>query len=79
MFTIQKAMVSLSADKQSLITEASTAGLRPGEWPDMVSVLDDKNSGFLFFKELPISNGDQLGGYTYRTKDGAFGLTIFND
>lgn len=79
MFTILKSMVTLSADKQKLITEASTAGFPIGNWPDIVSVLDDKGSGFLFFKETPIMHGGQMGGYEYRTKCGSFGLTVFND
>ena len=79
MHTIPKAQTILSSDKRGLITEASTAGFGVGEWPEIVSVLDDRNEGFLFLKGAPIIHGGELGGYTYQTSDGAFTLTVFND
>ena len=79
MFTISKAACSLSSDKKSLVTEASDAGLKPGNWPDIIAVMDEKNEGYLFFKGPPIIYHDEFGGYEYRTKSGDFGLTIFND
>jgi hypothetical protein len=80
MFTIPKSATSLSKDKKSLITEASDAGFGVGNWPDIVAVLDEKNEGFLFFKERAMTDPcGEFGGYEYRTKSGDFGLTVFND
>jgi hypothetical protein len=79
MFTIEKKNTNLSQDKQSLVTFASDVNMPVGQWPDMIAVLDENNSGFLFMKERPILHNEEFGGYYYRTKDGAFGLTVFND
>ena len=46
MLLLQKNNVTMCNGK--LVTEASTAGLAPGEWPDFVAVVDERDSGFLF-------------------------------
>lgn len=73
MIVINKEQVSLHDN--CLVTEASSAGLRPGEWPDFVSVINDEGNGFLFgplFK--PLSDG----GRVYLSKSN-LELHILND
>lgn len=48
MLTINKSQVTLAAGSDWLVTEASSIGLAPGEWPDFIAVVDDAGSGFLF-------------------------------
>jgi hypothetical protein len=81
MFTISKTQVDLNLDGQipEFYTEASDIGLRAGEWPDFVAVLDEKNEGWLFMKEAPVIRNDELAAYRYSTKSGNMILTIIND
>ena len=77
MTTIDKSAVTLEDGK--LVTEASTAGLLPGEWPDFVAVLDERQAGFLFQLEgLERRDGDTLFARYYDRTSGV-ALTIFND
>lgn len=68
---------AVTRDGKHLITEASTAGLAPGEWPPFIGVADAKGEGFLFgpsFGKL----GD--GGRRYFSTVGSgITLTVFND
>lgn len=80
MFTVHKRDVGLLEGQPELITEASTLGLPPGNWPDFISVVDDSNSGFLFQKGNVIrADGGDFGGFRYYTRDGRFALSVFND
>ena len=75
MHTVSKSRTILADDKMGLITEASDAGLRPGEWPDWISVLDENREGFLYGFPFVLPDG----GREYSTKDGKFYLKVFND
>ena len=74
MITINKDCCCLTNDKKGLLTEASSCGLKPGEWPMFIAVLDDSNNGFLF-QQMQV---DEEGG-KYQTKDGSFELIVLND
>jgi len=47
MFIVNKSQVELIGPTE-LFGEASTMGLPVGQWPDFISVVDDKKEGFLF-------------------------------
>lgn len=73
MHTINKNQVTL--DGSNLVTEASTAGLAPGEWPDFIAVVDDGGSGLLFGPAtMPLEDG----GRRYSHPNGT-SLIVFND
>jgi hypothetical protein len=72
MHIIHKSICTL--DGNSLLTEASCANLAPGEWPEFVSVVDDRNEGFLFGHPRP----EPGGGRVYTSRQG-FTLHILND
>lgn len=74
MFTVEKSQVMLLEGKATLLAEASTIGLGVGFFPDFISVVDEKNSGFLFQKERV---SDEVAIYT--TRDGRFQLHVLND
>jgi hypothetical protein len=78
MLTINKRSTDL-VESNVLTTEASTIGLKPGEWPDFIAVVNDANNGFLFGNPQDMFNHGELGAVNYTTKDGAFHLTVFND
>jgi hypothetical protein len=72
MLIVKKELFSLYGNK--LISEASTLVLKPGEWPDFVSVINDKNKGFLFGPNYSIISD---GGRIYQGKVGE--CHILND
>lgn len=79
MFTISKDVCSLNAAGDGLVTEASTAGLPPGEWPDFVAVLNKGNAGFLLhWDHNDMSNGD-IAGVHYYDRTSGVKLLIIND
>ena len=66
---------------QVVTAEASTLGLKPGEWPDFIAITDDDRQGFLVQKAEPeiTQNGDVLY-FTYRDRTGRLPpVHIFND
>ena len=75
MIIIQKSACILSSDQRGLIVDASMAGLPPSEWPDMVSVVDERGQGFLFIGPAEV---DGCGSHKYWTQDGSFYLFIIN-
>ncbi len=77
MITVNKSQVILFEGK--LIAEASTLELAPGEWPDFIAVVDDKNEGYLFQRALPIYRDDEFSGYSYADWASGVGMTVFND
>ena len=80
MFTIAKENCILSADNRGLITEASTAGLRPGEWPEFIAVTDQANCGFLFQRSYKDFTDDgEFCGMHYRERSSNFRLLVIND
>ncbi|MBE3040229.1 MAG: hypothetical protein IMZ62_15645 [Chloroflexi bacterium] len=48
MFIIHRQLCSLSEDGHRLITDASGVGLKPGEWPQSITVVVDNKARFLF-------------------------------
>lgn len=77
MVSVNKSQVSLINGK--LIGEASTMGLAVGEWPDFISVVDDKNEGFLFMRGTEIHHSGEFGGFNYRTQNAGIEMVVFND
>lgn len=77
MHIVEKTQVLLHENK--LISEASTLGFKPGQWPAIVAVVDNNNDGdgFLFHRGPPI-DAVRFDGYEYFTKQGQQ-LTVFND
>jgi len=73
--TISKAQVTVDGDR--LVTEASTIGLAPGEWPESVTVLNERNEGLIFGPTVtPLEDG----GWMYHSRTGqGFSLHILND
>lgn len=79
MHTIDKNITTLDPNGRGLSTEASTAGLAPGDWPEIIAVTNEADEGFLFFRSSAVMASWDMGAFQYRTKDGDFTLTIFND
>ena len=73
--TVTKDHLGRVEGKPELVAEASELGLPPGEWPEFIAVVDDKEEGFLFLRAYMMAGG----GYCYQTRDGAVSLTVFND
>jgi len=76
MLTIHKSLCSL--DQNRLITEASTANLNPGEWPDFISVVDDAGVGYLFGAPRYVRPGGELQAVIYTSRQG-HELHVLND
>jgi hypothetical protein len=76
MVIVNKAQVSLQGNK--LVSEASSMGLRPGDWPYFIGVVDNSGAGFMFERSTEIIHNGEFGGYNYRTRAGAH-LIVFND
>jgi hypothetical protein len=80
MFILTRQQVSIVPGVSELVTEASTAGFPVGDWPEIVSVVDERNEGFVFFRQRKIdSDSGEFAGWRYITKDGEVSLLIFND
>ena len=78
MVTVNKSQFSLNG--KTLVTEASTIGLPPGEWPDFIAVVDDANTGFLFGPEKKNETyGEDLTGVRYFSRVGSVELLVVND
>jgi hypothetical protein len=59
--------------------EASDIGVRPGEWPDFIAILDDRNEGFLLvFRSFERREGDILWA-EYAARSGSLVAHVFND
>jgi hypothetical protein len=74
--TVNRSHTVLMAGR--LLTEASTIGLNPGEWPEFIAVVDDSEQGYLFRKSLPEMHEEQILFYGYQSKDGML-LIVGND
>ncbi len=80
MFTINKNVCELTSDKKGLVTEASTAGMPPGYFPDFVTVLDDNDSGFLYQKgKADYQDDGDIAGMNYYDMGCGSRLLIIND
>ena len=79
MLVVNKAQTTLGDG--GLVAEASTLGLKPGEWPDFIAVLNDDLKGYLFRRQhQPINNypSNQFAGYVYVASRGEQ-LLVYND
>lgn len=78
MLTVSRDQVDMVGTK--LVTEASQIGLKPGEWPDFIGVVDDRGEGFLFgpYKYLD-KGGDDLQAVTYTSRTSSVELVVLND
>ena len=65
---------------KNFITEASDLGLKPGEWPELIVIIDDEHKRKFSFKRFTRIAGesDELYGYSYKTEHG-FELDVYND
>jgi len=79
MIKINKNVCSLSDDKRTLITEASMAGIAPGELPDFIAVVNDNDRGFLFFNPQPDIHNGEVAGLYYQSRTGNEKLLVIND
>ncbi len=69
-----------SVKDNSYVIDASTAGLRPGQWPEIVTVLDEKNVGIRFQRGAADIVGDEVVGVRYHLLAGMNAvLLIVND
>jgi len=78
MFEISRANLKSSGatvQGNTIHAEASCIGLRPGEWPDFITVDDERgDGGILLLKESSCKYETR-----YSTKDGRLRLVIEND
>jgi len=65
-------------EQGEVTAEASSLGLTPGDWPDFIAVVDERDEGFLFGPGIMFMHGDEVGGYEYQNVNG-LKLTVFND
>lgn len=81
MLVINKSQVDLVEGRPELVTEASAIGLKPGEWPEWISVVDDNGRGFLFGPGATFerSEGDIMAARYHTQNGGAATLTVIND
>ncbi len=80
MFVVDKSNVELIGNK--LVAEASTIGLRPGEWPDFVAVIDKEGKGFLFgpnYRDHRSAIGNEFLSREYFSRASQVSLDILND
>lgn len=77
MHIVHKSKVDLIDGK--LVAEASDIGLQAGQWPVLISVVDDQNEGCLFHRANQIVNHEEFCGYDYYDHSSGVKLTIFND
>lgn len=76
-------MVTVSRSNTSLIdgalhADASEIDLAPGEWPEIIAVVDDLQRGDLFHRSTRTDIHGELLGYSYYSKQGAL-LRVWND
>lgn len=77
-FPVKWSQLHFDADSRSFTAEASDLGLAPGEWPDFIAALNERDSGMLFLRGRELSENGDLRGFVYTTL-GGFRLTVFND
>jgi hypothetical protein len=77
MFVVNKKDVKLVEETTTLFCEASEVGLPPGEWPDIIVLLDEEQRGLLFGPTYVI---DPNGGREYHSHSGPLiKLHVLND
>jgi len=82
MHTIYRSQASLDIDTGEFLTEASTLGLKPGEWPEFIEMKDESTdaNGAVFTRgqKLPVWPSNRFDGHEYFSED-RVRLVIFND
>jgi hypothetical protein len=79
MIIVRKDQVTITSPIE-FHAEASTLGLAPGEWPDLIAVLNDDNEGFLFVRGGSLQGWDgEFSGFMYHSNSTGRKLTVFND
>lgn len=79
MVVVKKDQTTQMVGANELYADASDLGLKPGEWPQFIAVVDDENEGYLFERgNLHVQN-EELMAVTYRSLDGAIELMVMND
>jgi len=81
MNAIQKSDCTLIADN-TLEIDASDAGLRPGEWPDTITILREDGVGILVWASKVVEVDGAAAGMWYHTLPGperATHLFVMND
>ena len=73
----------VTVTETGFVTEASTAGLKPGEWPSHIAVVEptDRNLGVIFHKSAPILHHGEFHGFVYAAQGANthLSLTVIND
>lgn len=67
------------SDEKQKSAFASDLGFAPGQWPDSFVVVGRKGFAFTFYRRDRIANGEELGGFTYRTLANEYQIEVFND
>ena len=64
-----------------VVTEASDLGLKPGEWPDFIAIVDDMRQGYLIQRaNAELSKDGEILWMNYIEKNGSLPVVkIFND
>jgi len=78
MVTVNKSKLDAVVGNK-LVGEASSIGLRVGEWPEFIAVVDDSDKGFLFMKNYPDVNGGEICGMNYFDRTSGVELLVVND
>lgn len=74
MIIVNKSLLSLVNGQ--LVGEASTMGLKPGEWPTHISVVNDAGNGYLFMRGQADRSHGELHGFNYVAQDGTRMLVV---
>ncbi len=75
---VEASQVQITNEGQRAIAEASTIGLKPGQWPEFIGVMRG-NEGNLFQKgAADVSASNEVAGVNYWSKQGLH-LLVIND
>lgn len=79
MLVVNKKDVTFNPATFSAGAEASSLGLAPGEWPQFVSIVNDKGDGFLLGPGVAFYHNEEFGGMEYQSPHSRLKLDIYND
>ena len=68
-----------SVESATFSAEASSLGLRPGQWPVQFTLASSRGTTRVFWRGQPDTDAEGLRAFGYGTLDGAFSAVIFND
>lgn len=78
MMTFATSLFEFDKNTRSFCAEASSCGLKPGQWPKVVNLVNDEGVEATFNVRLPIGVGGQFFGFRY-TNASTLSVKIFND